>query len=242
MLTTWSVLAVGVGVLVAVVVPGLWLWWPSRRETSSRGELGVALLTGTLIAFAVLAVQVLFELRLSGLESERLRVQAARDAILAREEDRRSLRLTIGLGGDLRRIDLRNRDLRDFHLAQKNLQGARLENARLDDAVLLDADLSDAELGGAHLSGAMLDDARLKKATLSDADLRNASLRGAVLVGADLSRADLRGAKLDDANLKGAALGRARIRGVQYNQKTRWPAGFPVPPCRSAFCTVPGPS
>jgi uncharacterized protein YjbI with pentapeptide repeats len=239
-LTTWSVLAVGAGVLVAVVVPGVWLWWPSRRESASQRELGMALMTGTVIAFAVFAVQGLFELRLARLEDERAGAQASRDLRLAQEADRRDLALTIGLQRDLRGIDLRERDLRGFFMAKKDLREVQLLGARLENVVFWAANLSKADLRGARLNGAMLEDARLEGAWLTRADLRGASLRGAQLERADLSGADLRGAKLESANLREAALGGATLHGARYDATTSWPAGAPVPPCRTDSCTVPG--
>jgi uncharacterized protein YjbI with pentapeptide repeats len=233
-LTTWSVLAVGAGVLAAVVVPGVWLWWPSRSESASQRELGMALMTGTVIAFAVLAVQGLFELRLARLEDERASAQAARDLRLAQEADRRDLALRIGLKQDLRGIDLREHDLHDFFMANKDLRRAQFIDARLENVVFFAANLERADLRGARMRGAMLEDARLKRAWLTRADLRGASLEGAYLAEADLSGADLRGANLESANLTGAALG-----GARYDSTTSWPAGTSVPPCR-ATCTVGG--
>jgi uncharacterized protein YjbI with pentapeptide repeats len=234
-LTTWSVLAVGAGVLAAVVVPGVWLWWPSRGESASQRELGMALMTGTVIAFAVLAVQGLFELRLARLEDERASAQEARDRRLAEDADRRDLSLTIGLQHDLRGIDLREQDLRGFYMAKKDLRGVQLLGARLEGVVFWAANLTEADLRGARMNGAMLEDARLEGAWLTRADLRGASLRGALLEKADLSGADLRGANLESANLTEAALG-----GARYDSTTSWPAGAPVPRCRTATCTVTG--
>jgi uncharacterized protein YjbI with pentapeptide repeats len=239
-LTTWSVLAVGAGVLAAVVVPGVWLWWPSRRESASQRELGMALMTGTVIAFAVLAVQGLFELRLARLEDERAGAQAARDLKLAQEADRRDLALTIGLQRDLRGIDLREHDLRGFYMAKKDLREVQLLGARLENVVFWAANLTGADLRGARMNGAMLEDARLNGAWLTRADLRGASLRGALLEEADLSGADLRGAKLEGANLTGAALGDARLDGALYDSTTSWPISVPVPRCRADSCEVPG--
>jgi len=239
-LTTWSVLAVGAGVLAAVVVPGVWLWWPSRGESTSQRELGMALMTGTVIAFAVLAVQGLFELRLARLEDERTNAQAARDLRLAEQADRRDLSVTIGLQRDLREIDLRERDLHDFFMANKDLRRAQFIDARLENVVFFGANLERADFRRARMSGAMLEEARLKRAWLTRADLRGASFEGAFLEEADLSGADLRGANLESANLTRAALGGARLDGARYNSATSWPAGVPIPRCRADSCEVEG--
>lgn len=238
MVSTWAVLGLGTAVVATVVVPGVLLWWPSRGERASRSDLGVALMTGTVIAFAVLAVQVLFELRLSRLEEDRAAAQASRDAAEALEADRRDLSMTIGLSRDLRGIDLRARDLSGFYMAKKDLRGVQFIDARLENAVLWKANLEKADLRGARLNGAMLDDAALTGAWLSRADLRGASLRGAKLRGADLSRADLRSAELQGARFAGAALDGADLRGARYDRSTTWPAGFRMSRCRYDVCTV----
>jgi hypothetical protein len=79
-----------------------------------------------------------------------------------------------------------------------------------------DADLTYANLTGADLRGADLTRVDLTDANLIDVDLTAADLRGANLTRADLrdailTRADLRDAILDD---------------IEYDEYTRWPAGF----------------
>ena len=49
---------------------------------------------------------------------------------------------------------------------------------------------------------------------------------GADLRGAKLTRADLRRADLREANLPGAKLRGADLSGAEYDDKTKWPAGF----------------
>jgi uncharacterized protein YjbI with pentapeptide repeats len=236
MVTAWGLPVVGVVVLLAAVVPGLWLWWPSRGEAGCRTDLGIALMTGTLVAFAVLVVQILFEVRLSRLESERQAAQESRNQILKRQADRQSLGLAVGIQRDLRGIDLRGRDLSGFFLARKQLNDAQLANAGLEDAFLAGSDLTGADLRGAHLSGANLDDSTLEGAVLTGADLRGALLRAARLRDADLSQADLRGAVLTGASFRDTALGAAK-----YDSQTQWPKTFVVRVCAPArVCTVGG--
>ena len=227
-------LAVGAGILATAVVPGVWLWWPSRRNASSRSELGVALMTGTLVAFSVLAVQVLYESRVSRLEELQRAAQTTRDRRFQQQSERQSLELAVGMQHDLRELDLRGRNLSGFFLVRKQLQGAQLSGARLNEAVLTGSNLTGAAFVDARLRAAVLDDARLVEAVLSRADLQGAYLRGTTLRGADLSAADLRGADLTGATLRDAALG-----GARYDATTTWPARTRVKSCpRGKLCVV----
>ena len=88
--------------------------------------------------------------------------------------------------------------------------------------------LSRAYLSGANLYGANLDGANLTGANLYGADLYGANLTGAYLYGANLSRA-----YLSRANLYGADLSRANLSAANWDEYTRWPAGF-TPPNASA--------
>ena len=236
MLTSWMLVAVGAAVLVMGVVPGVWLWWPAHEDASSRSDLGVALMTGTLVAFSVLIIQVLFDSRASRMEHLRQAAQETRNHILQQQTEHQNLGLAIGMQHDLRGIDLRGRNLSGFFLARKQLNEAQLSLARLDKAVLTGTDLSDANLVGARLRRAFLDDSTLVGAILTRADLRGAYLRGARLRDADLSQADLRGADLTDATLAGAALG-----GARYDASTKWPIRrrIRIRPCAGTrVCTV----
>jgi uncharacterized protein YjbI with pentapeptide repeats len=225
---------IGGAVLLAVVVPGLWLWWPGRREARNRSDLGVALMTGTLVAFAVLAVQILFELRLDRLEKERQVAQDARNEILRRQAEHQSLGLAVGLQHNLTGIDLRGRDLSGLFLGRKRLKDAQLAESNLEGAFLAGSNLVGANLQSARLPHAILDDTLLEAAILTGADLRGARLRGARMEDADLSQADLRGAVLTDAVLAGAAIG-----GARYDSLTKWPTGADVKPCEAGrVCTV----
>src|SRR6185312_14124002 len=135
-LTTWMLVAVGAGFLATAVVPGIWLWWPARGDASSRSDLGVALMTGTLVAFSVLVVQVLYESRASRVEAVQRDAQVTRDHRLQQQAERQSLALAVGMQHDLRELDLRGRNLSGFFLVRKQLQEAQLSGARLDESVL----------------------------------------------------------------------------------------------------------
>ena len=107
-----------------------------------------------------------------------------------------------------------------------NLTNAILTEANLTDAILMDADLTRADLTGAQLGGANLVNATLTQAKLINASLYRADLSGAKLRGADLSGANLTGADLSGANLTDADLSGAILRGIEYDEYTRWSAGF----------------
>jgi uncharacterized protein YjbI with pentapeptide repeats len=234
------IVVIAVLLLIGTIIPGVRLYWPRRSDPVSRSDLGVALMGGALIAFAVLVLQLMIQYR-------------AEDESRQRQElsDRESLLLVLGQSPNLSGLDLHEEDLSEAYLNQKvlrgadltgaemtkvrlqgavlfdaDLKGADLTEARLDRADLRYADLSGATLVGASLTGAKLEAASLVKADLSGADLsdawvhadlRGADLRGAKLVGAqfaraNLERADLRGADLDFADLRGANLKGAKLR------------------------------
>src|SRR5688572_25501414 len=95
--------------------------------------------------------------------------------------------------------------------------------ANLSQADLRKTDIRHANLQWALLTGSNLHEAILTSANLAGADLFRANLQGAVLLRtnlqcANLSYANLCGADLTDADLSGATL-----RGVVYDECTRWP-------------------
>ena len=125
-------------------------------------------MTGALIAFAVVAVQLMIQIR------------SQRDANQREDQaDRAALLLQLGRSSNLSGLDLHDQDLSDAYLNAKNLRGANLENTSMTEA-----SLQDSKLIGANLRGATLDNARLDRA-----DLRYADLGGASLVGARSSAA-----------------------------------------------------
>jgi uncharacterized protein YjbI with pentapeptide repeats len=107
---------------------------------------------------------------------------------------------------NLTRADLTRAELLVVNMYRADLTDAILTKAHLDDAWLVHADLTRADLTGAQLN---------------DANLVNATLTEAKLINATLNRADLSGANLTGADLSGAIL-----RGIEYDEYTRWPAGF----------------
>jgi uncharacterized protein YjbI with pentapeptide repeats len=182
-------------VFVACVVSGLYFWWPTRHDPASRGSIGVALMTGAILAFAIFLLQILMN------SAEQARI---------RDREREGLRLQLAIQDNLGGIDLHKQDLSGFYLAGKKLSDARLEKADLTDAnlsaavlqrahlegaVLHNVDLSAANLTGGFLAGAHFD----PESTLEAACLRLADIRDVDLTGVDTTGADFSDAKYDTA-------------------------------------------
>jgi uncharacterized protein YjbI with pentapeptide repeats len=197
-------------VFVACVVSGLYFWWPTRYDPASRGSIGVALMTGAILAFAIFLLQIL----MNATEQGRIR-----------DREREGLRLQLAIEDNLGGIDLRGQDLSGFYLAGKQLTEAKLQNA----------DLTDANLSAADLQRAHLD-----KATLHDVDLSAVNLTGGFLTGAHfagestLEAACLRLADIRDVDLSGVDLTGTDFSDAKYDTDTELPAGFrpkPQKPC-----------
>jgi Pentapeptide repeats (8 copies) len=126
--------------------------------SEARIEIGSSLLTGSLVAFAVFALQ--------------LYLDDKRDEEIREEQ----FRLTLGVTRDLEGLDP-PLPLAGMHLSGKILDNAELAGEDLSGANLQEASLRGANLEGANLQGTSLFDADLTGATLSRANLRNADLR-----------------------------------------------------------------
>ena len=252
-MTLWLIVALVFTILLLSVLPGMYFWWPSRKEAASRSDLGVALMTGALIALGVLGLQVVLDVRLSEVEEERR---------VAQEEQ--ALKLQLALQGRLVGIPLEQKKLDGIYLYEKDLTNANLRRAdltgavltrsdltraKLQDAILVGADLNgttlvEARLHRANLENAILSDAPMKGARLPYARLRNAVLSGAKLRYADLTGARLQKASLSEADLRGAVLTRAQFDGetelekAKYDRYTIWPTGHEQPACKKAVCEV----
>jgi uncharacterized protein YjbI with pentapeptide repeats len=251
--TIWVIAGLALTILLLSVVPGLYFWWPSRREPASRSDLGVALMTGALIALGVLALQVVLDARLKEAENAR---RAA--------DEEQALELQLALQGRLIGIPLERKKLEGVYLYEKDLTNANLRHsdltgavlsrsnltrAKLQDAILVGADLNgttlvEARLHRANLENAILSDAPMKGAKLPHARLRNAVLSGADLRWADLTDARLQRASLSEADLRGADLSgaefddRTELEAAKYDGFTVWPAGHEQPACRKTVCVV----
>jgi uncharacterized protein YjbI with pentapeptide repeats len=219
MYSTAVIALAGVLLLVGTILPGVRLWWPQHRDPVSRSDLGVALMTGALIAFAVLAVQLLIQVR------------SQRDANARQDQaDRAAVLLQLGLSGaSLSGLDLQGQDLSNAYMKEKDLSGANLSQSTIAGASLQDSKLVGANLSSASFDHAQLERADLRYAVLGESSFVEANLSGANLdaatltpgvdlTGADLrnasARADLRNAVLRKADLTGAQLDRANLQGV----------------------------
>jgi uncharacterized protein YjbI with pentapeptide repeats len=229
MFSTAVIALLGVLLLIATVIPGIRLYWPKRHDEVTRSDLGIALMTGALIAFSVLALQLVIQVR-SQRDANDREDQAERQALL----------LQLGRSTNLSGLDLHQKDLSEAYLNGKVLRGANLEQAIMERASFQDANLVAANLRGATLEDAHLDRADLRYADLAGAKLHGARLRGVNLDGATLSRlrhgekfvrvdlsdadlanaqlrADLRYALLKEANLVGARLAPANLQGADLS-------------------------
>ena len=220
---TWAIALIGFVALAGTVIPGVRLWWPSRADPVRRSDLGLALMTGALIAFSVLLLQLLFDVRMA--ETDRARSD---------REDQANFQLFITRQTNLAGVELSRKKMDGFFLQGKNLAGADLSYSNLRGAVmrhtnLVGADLRGADLTGADLGHADLNEANLEGANLTDAklgyaDLSRARLSKAILVRADLDvatvRADLRRADLRFASLFNADLAPANLRGANLRGAT----------------------
>ena len=238
-------------IIALSVLPGLWLWWPKRKDDVSRSDLGVALMTGALIAVAVLAIQVSID------EKARKRDETRQVA-----DAQQNFELTLSLRRDLTGIRLDGEDLRGIHFHGKNLERASLVGSVMEEVVLSEAKLTDATLSGAklagadmtgvqaeranfnvaHLEGAVLNGSRLRGARFIGAHLETAELRNAVLLFANLQQSHLEGTSFSQASLIGADLSGATwdsttaFAGALYDRMTRWPDGIKQSVCRKTSC------
>jgi hypothetical protein len=122
-----------------------------------RRDVGGSLLTGSIVAFAVFALQVHLDSQRRG------------------EEGRDQFRLSVAFAQDLKELK-----------PQFSLSGMYLSGKDMDNAELQQQDLSDANLQGASLRGADLEGANLTGANLYGANLRGSSIVDTDLTGADL--------------------------------------------------------
>jgi uncharacterized protein YjbI with pentapeptide repeats len=149
------------------------------------------------------------------------------------------------IGSNLAGANLTATDLTGAILAHADLSGATLVRAGLAGADLSEANLVDANLspsaginlevlGFTDVGGATLDGATLVSANLAGADLTYAGLAGAALTNAKLPDANLTHARLSRADLRGADLtgvimDEAALDSICFDDRTRWPQGFPRP-------------
>jgi uncharacterized protein YjbI with pentapeptide repeats len=227
----WIIGIVGAAIFVAAVVPGMLLWWPTRSSPEARGGFGVSLVTGAVVALAIFALQLLFEVRLDRVAQER-----------QKQADRQNLAMSFGFQKNLAGIPLNGADLKDFFFYGKNLRDAEFINADLTGARLTKSDLSCARFSranltnvtaqGVNLQGTLLDHAKLGGAILSGAyqgERRcnvHTDLGGAYLVTASLDDVRLEETNFSDADLRDADLHSSHLGGSIFSNAVLNGAGF----------------
>jgi uncharacterized protein YjbI with pentapeptide repeats len=231
----WVLLIVGVALAVVLLGVGAHMIRPSWSEQGTRADVGVAVVTTTVLSLAIFVLQVLDENRLQR-EDVKRQDEAANQA----------LRLQLGLSKTLKNMDLKGQDLSGINLPGKHLDSAHFDGADLSDANLAGAflpsthfpraDLEGANLGLSHLGRADLSHADLDRAFLEAADLELAHLDYATLKNADLGYANLYHAYAYRADFSGAT-GSPQADGMYYNSNTVFPNGKTLS-CKSAQCTL----
>jgi len=171
----------------------------SRKFERLHNQVGLALVSGLVLAAAALMVNVAVEQALGNSARERREADTKlainrRDQLIFRSENLSEF----SLAGMSFATPI---DREPFDFSYATMNGVHLENADLRRAVLRDTELAGAAICGADLGGA-----DLSRANLSDAHLENAKLPGTRLMGAKLHRAYLGGADLSNADLSGADL------------------------------------
>lgn len=156
-----------------ILAAGVYVWWPPEDQPDRYSELGAAMIGGSVVAFAVLALEQRY----------------------AKESEKRSLQIMLGAEETLAGIDLSNRDLSGFYLPNKDFTSANFRGTNLRGANLAGTNLQHAIFNGADLRGAKLDKVSLKPGpTLKPAeDLKP----GAIICDANLQNISLVGAKYD---------------------------------------------
>jgi hypothetical protein len=231
----WLILGIGLAVGLSMVVWGVRLLRPHWSAEQTQVQIGIALLTASVISVAIFVLQIVDEDRLG-------REEARRQEGIANQALRIQLALT---SRPLTFMDLSGENLRNVNLPRRDLSGAIFNFAELRDANLRGAALERASFVSASLEGAILIRAKLDLADLEDANLEGAlmtfaTLTRASLVDTELDRAelysaDLRCARALGANFDGAATAGWKITGLEYDETTVFPDGktreCSAPPC-----------
>jgi uncharacterized protein YjbI with pentapeptide repeats len=191
-----SILAL-LGVLGVLSLLSLRLW-ASDKTDASRSNLGAALLGGLTVGITVLVVQLSIQERVD------------------QRAERRQLQLLVSQQRDLTGIDLTDRNLAGFFLRERTLDLARFVSADLTRADLYGSKLRRTDLHEAKLTGAILAYTEIRDSNLQDADLEGASLVNATFVSVNVQGANLR-----NIDTRGAD-----IRGLVYDDSTKWPTGL----------------
>jgi uncharacterized protein YjbI with pentapeptide repeats len=178
-----------------------------RSGDSVRQNLGVSLLSGSVITLAVFFLQVM----LTVVSDEQQKVeQQQREAEQKLEQQQREVenfRLTIAVSGTLRGFTPGKYSIAGLILNGKDMTGAYLRNQ--------------------DLKGSQFQDTILAQADLVRADARNANFLNADFFNASVDETDFRGADLRFAKFEGASVSAgAKFTGAKVNSHTCWPQWF----------------
>jgi uncharacterized protein YjbI with pentapeptide repeats len=110
------------------------LLWPLGAPSNRGSDLGSSLIAGTIIAVAILFLELRF----------------------AQRQQKRDLQLQLALGDEFPGIDLRGADLSGSYLVGKNLREAKFQGANLRGTNLSDTNLINARFDGADLRSAIM--------------------------------------------------------------------------------------
>ncbi|MFC8530748.1 pentapeptide repeat-containing protein [Nocardia sp. NPDC057227] len=124
-------------------------------------------------------------------------------------------------------VTLTNTDFRDSDLSGSVIDSSKVFDTNFDSADLRGAAMNDTEVWRSTFRGADLSGARFDGCELNEVGFQNADMGGASFRSTSLEHVDLSGADLTGVDLTGVA-----VAGVQYDDRTVWPAGFLPPPGR----------
>jgi uncharacterized protein YjbI with pentapeptide repeats len=163
---------------------GLWIWaLVITNDTAGRlSELGSALLSGAVVAFAVFFLEREFDARAERQNREFQERADRQNREFQERADNQAMRLMVNLQRDLRDVDLSRLDLTRAVLNGRDLRGAIFIETNLVSAALLRANLGGARFYRADLTDAKFSYADLDGAEFTDSDLTDALFTGAVHV------------------------------------------------------------
>ncbi|UZX04015.1 pentapeptide repeat-containing protein [Arthrobacter sp. CDRTa11] len=214
---------------------------PAARTSSWRHDLVVGLVSGIVVAFGTLLVQLYFDDLRSDREAGQEDLRSAREG---RQNNLQFLR-------DRSSTQPLDRPFNGMDLAGQNLSGLELQNSDLINSDLSGADLQATSLQGSILSGADMSRTKLEAAGLERASLVTTDLRSAQARGSDLTDAVMWGADVSGANFVLAAMNGTdfRVSGIEsaelinsdgesvcYDENTKWPEGYQPPAMNRVKC------
>jgi uncharacterized protein YjbI with pentapeptide repeats len=171
-------------------------WRLLRSSDDTRKNLGVSLLSGSVITLAVFLLQGMLTV-----------VSGQQQKVEQQQREVENFRLTIAVSGTLRGFTPGKYSVAGLILDGKDLTGAYLREQDLRRTPFQDAILAQADLIGANAQKANFLNADLFKASVDKTDFREADLRFAKFEGASVAAG-------------------AKFAGAKVNSQTCWPQYF----------------